>query len=136
MQILWPLWEIFVNLVETFLFCILLNKKLGYEPEKARRIWVGMFGLTIFLSMINRTNIDYRIITILIMALDILYALWSHSGDRGQRIFWGSSSTVIAFIGNSVILQLFSYTQDTDPNNVMAQTNIRFQLMCLYLLAI
>ena len=136
MSIFWPAWEVFVNLIENLLFCILLNKKLGYEPKKSGRIWGGFIGITLIVSLMNQFSIDYRIVMVLIMILDIIYALWAHSGDRGQRIFWGSSSTIIAFIGNTVILNLFSFIQNIDSNDILAQTNIRFQMMSLYLLAI
>lgn len=136
MQIFWPVWEVFVNTVETLLFCILLNKKLGYAPNKLGRIWGGFLAIILLLSILNHSQIDYRLVMVLILLVDILYALWAHDGDRGHRIFWGCSHTVIAFVCNSIVLSFFGFLQGVNSSDVFNQTQLRFQLMCLYLLAL
>jgi len=137
MSILWPVWEVFVNVVETVLFCTLLNKKLGYSKEKAGRVWGGMLAIIMNLSILNHSNIDYRLVMLLVLLLDILYALWAYEGDRGHRIFWGCSHTVIAAASNSVVLYIFSIThKDLNLEIVLSQTQIRFQMMALYVLAL
>lgn len=42
MSILWIGWKLLINVVEMGMFCYLLTKVLGYEKDKALKLYLGL----------------------------------------------------------------------------------------------
>lgn len=134
---LWFLWEIIVNGVEYYFFYYVLKKQLGYASTKKRLAVLSTIVLILILTMMNYFDLDFRILMLITMGLELLYSVILFNGTLAMRIIWGSSGSLVALTSNlltSVILTSLGnlIMQDTLlPSIARLIATIIYTLLCI-----
>ncbi len=132
MNLLWALWEIFVNFIEYFFLYYLLAKQLGVPSAKKVQARWGLVLLIAMISIMNLCNIDYMIPMVLLSILKVVYALLLFGSNLVKRLFWGCIGAFVAVMGNSLISIILSWLTHVDIAGTLLPGETRFATTILY----
>ncbi|WMI80070.1 sensor histidine kinase [Anaerotignum sp. MB30-C6] len=133
MSIIWIGWELFINVVEIGMFCYLLTKMIGYEKDKALRLYLGLALLILFTTVLNITIRNTNIVIFLLFVADIIFATVCFKSNLSSRFLWGCSASIIAIVSNTIVFYFASIFTSYDLNTLLSSSFIRVQMTLIYL---
>ncbi len=131
MTIVWALWEILINFIETFFLFYYLSAQLGYSPDKNRRIYTFALVIIACVTALNLIGVHYNITMILMFLIKVTYALM-FNGSIGKRLFLGVIGGSIPIFANMLISVLLTWTSGIDISETLLPSESRFAITILY----
>lgn len=131
MVILWGIWEIFVNFIETYFLFYFFSKQLGYPSANKIKIFLFMICIVACTSVLNLLEIDYRITMVVIFFAKTAYA-FAFMGTISKRLFWGVIGGFVPIIANSLISLVLTWMSGVNIGDTLLPSESRLGATILY----
>lgn len=128
------LWEILVNIVETFLFFYLLKSHLKYNNHNKIPLLAGILLRVIWISFLN-FNVQNTTITLMLLLLyDILFSIFLFDNSISEKTLWGSSYVIVALAADKITFWIADKFTPFPLEELIISGKIRILMSLLYLL--
>lgn len=129
---LWSLWEIVINIVESYFFYYMLKKQLGYLKSNTLRVFCSTAILIAITTTLNFSNLDFRILMIIMFVLMLVYACTLFNGTTAMRVIWGCCGVIVILIANLLTSAILSSLSFLAINDTLSPSFSRFIATTLY----
>lgn len=127
-------WEIFVNIVEGFLFLYLLFHQLKYDTKKRPYLLGGIVLRIIWITFLNFVVLNTTMCLILLLLFDIIYCNLMFNDNGGKKLMWGCSYIIIALLANRLTFWFADIFTDYKFRDLVISGKIRIIMSLVYLL--
>lgn len=135
-DILWMIFELFSNTLDSILFIYLLNRKLdrGFKDWKKDSIFVIL--IVVLLTYFNENGYSYAFTLALFFIAFEIYSICFKEGTLFSRIIWPIVAHTIYFCANQVNILLLSFIPNLNLEDLTQRTPTRIIMVTFYMLMV